>query len=68
MLPEMAKNQPNPRLEAADGGGWIGGMRGVAVPENSPQKALAIEFASFLLGKAAQQASLEQVGAAGDQA
>jgi multiple sugar transport system substrate-binding protein len=42
----------------------IGGMRGVAVPENSPNKALAIEFAQFMLGKSAQQASLETVGAA----
>lgn len=41
----------------------IGGMRGVAVPQNAPNKALAVEFAQFLLGKAAQQASLENVGA-----
>ena len=41
----------------------IGGMRGVAVPENSPNKALALEFARFLLSKPAQQASLELVGA-----
>jgi ABC-type glycerol-3-phosphate transport system substrate-binding protein len=40
----------------------IGGMRGVAVPENSPNKALAIEFAKFMLSKPAQQASLEMVG------
>jgi multiple sugar transport system substrate-binding protein len=42
----------------------IGGMRGVAVPENSPHQALATEFAAFLLGKEAQQASLNFVGAA----
>ncbi len=42
----------------------IGGMRGVAVPENSPSKALAVEFAQFMLSKAAQQAALENVGAA----
>ena len=42
----------------------IGGMRGVAVPENSPHKELAIEFAKFLLSKPAQQAALENVGAA----
>jgi multiple sugar transport system substrate-binding protein len=42
----------------------IGGMRGVAVPENSPNKALAREFAAFMLTKAAQQASLENIGAA----
>jgi ABC-type glycerol-3-phosphate transport system substrate-binding protein len=42
----------------------IGGMRGVAVPDNSPNKALAIEFAKFMLSKSAQQASLDNVGAA----
>ena len=42
----------------------IGGMRGVAVPENSPHKDLAIEFAKFLLAKPAQQAALENVGSA----
>ncbi len=42
----------------------IGGMRGIAVPENSPNKALAVEFAKFMLGKAAQQASLDNVGSA----
>jgi multiple sugar transport system substrate-binding protein len=42
----------------------IGGMRGIAVPENSPHKALAVEFAKFTLTKVAQQASLEMVGAA----
>jgi ABC-type glycerol-3-phosphate transport system substrate-binding protein len=42
----------------------IGGMRGIAVPENSPNKALAVEFAAFMLSKAAQQASLENIGAA----
>lgn len=42
----------------------IGGMRGIAVPENSPNKALAQEFAQFMLTKAAQQQSLENVGAA----
>ena len=42
----------------------IGGMRGIGIPENSPNKQLAIEFARFMLGKAAQQASLETVGAA----
>jgi ABC-type glycerol-3-phosphate transport system substrate-binding protein len=39
-------------------------MRGVAVPENAPHKALAMEAASFLLGKAAQQSSLRLVGSA----
>jgi ABC-type glycerol-3-phosphate transport system substrate-binding protein len=40
----------------------IGGMRGVAVPENSPNRAIAIEFAKFMLTKPAQQASLDNVG------
>ena len=42
----------------------IGGMRGIAVPENSPNKAMAVEFAKFMLGKPAQQASLDNLGAA----
>jgi ABC-type glycerol-3-phosphate transport system substrate-binding protein len=42
----------------------IGGMRGIAVPENSPHKELAIEFAKFLLSAPAQQASLAIMGAA----
>lgn len=42
----------------------IGGMRGVAVPDNAPNKALADEFAAFLLSKPAQQASLRLLGAA----
>ncbi|MBV9735230.1 MAG: extracellular solute-binding protein [Acidisphaera sp.] len=42
----------------------IGGMRGVAVPENSPHKELAEQFAAFLLSKPAQQASLRDVGSA----
>jgi ABC-type glycerol-3-phosphate transport system substrate-binding protein len=40
----------------------IGGMRGVAVPENSPHKEVAVQLAAFLLGKPAQQASLKLVG------
>jgi len=55
---------PWPRFAAGrDNAVVIGGMRGVGVPENSPNKALAVEFAKFLLGKEAQQASLELVGA-----
>jgi multiple sugar transport system substrate-binding protein len=42
----------------------IGGMRGVAIPDNSPNKAKAIEFAKFLLSKDAQAASLANVGSA----
>lgn len=48
----------------AEGAVVIGGMRGAAVPENAPHKALADEFAAFLLGKEAQQASLDFVGSA----
>jgi len=42
----------------------IGGMRGIAVPENAPHKELSLEVAAFLLGKQAQQASLKLVGSA----
>ena len=42
----------------------IGGMRGIAVPDNSPNKAIALEFAKFMLTKVAQQASLDNVGSA----
>ncbi|WP_421726176.1 extracellular solute-binding protein [Bauldia sp.] len=56
---------PWPSHTGNDGGFVvIGGMRGVAVPENSPNKDLAIDFAKFMLSKPAQQASLENVGAA----
>ena len=42
----------------------IGGMRGVALPENGKQRELAARFAAFLVSKPAQQASLKLVGAA----
>ncbi len=42
----------------------IGGMRGVAVPENAPNKDASLAFAKFLLTKDAQAASLNNVGAA----
>ena len=45
-------------------GAVIGGMRGVAVPENSPHKDLAIAFARYMLTAPAQQASLNIMGAA----
>ena len=51
-------------LDGKDNAVVIGGMRGVAVPENSPNKDLAIAFAKFLLSQPAQQAALENVGAA----
>jgi multiple sugar transport system substrate-binding protein len=54
--PKFAANRENAVV--------IGGMRGIAVPENSPKKALATEFAQFMLTKPAQQASLELLGAA----
>jgi multiple sugar transport system substrate-binding protein len=53
--PKFSADRPNAVV--------IGGMRGVAIPENSPNKAIAEEFAAFMLSKAAQQASLENVGA-----
>lgn len=40
----------------------IGGMRGVAVPENSPNKREALKFAEFLLSQKAQSASLKHIG------
>lgn len=49
--------------ENDDNGVVIGGMRGVAVPENSPNKELALDFAKFMLSPEAQAASLETVGA-----
>jgi len=42
----------------------IGGMRGIGIPENSPNLDEAKSFAAFLLTKDAQKASLENVGAA----
>ena len=48
---------------ARDNAVVIGGMRGVGIPENAPNRALSIAFAQFMLGKTAQQASLETVGA-----
>jgi ABC-type glycerol-3-phosphate transport system substrate-binding protein len=53
---------PWPAFDGRKNSVVIGGMRGVAVPENSPNKALAVEFAKFLLSKPAQQASLDNVG------
>lgn len=41
----------------------IGGMRGVAVPDNSPSKAAALDFARFMLGREAQASSLRHIGA-----
>jgi ABC-type glycerol-3-phosphate transport system substrate-binding protein len=42
----------------------IGGMRGVGIPENAPNRDLSVAFARFMLGKPAQQASLEIMGSA----
>ncbi len=53
---------PWPAFDGRKNSVVIGGMRGVAVPENSPNKAVAVEFAKFMLGKQAQQASLDNVG------
>lgn len=41
----------------------IGGMRGVAVPDNSPHKEEALEFIKFMLSAEAQKASFSYVGA-----
>lgn len=42
----------------------IGGMRGVAVPENAPHREEAIAFAQFMLSREAQRLSFEHIGAA----
>jgi ABC-type glycerol-3-phosphate transport system substrate-binding protein len=42
----------------------IGGMRGVGIPENAPNRDLSIAFARFMLQQAPQQASLEVMGSA----
>ena len=55
---------PWPAFDGRKNAVVIGGMRGVAIPENSPNKAVAIEFAKFMLGKQAQQSSLDNVGSA----
>ncbi len=55
---------PWPAFDGRKNAVVIGGMRGVAVPENSPNKAIAVEFAKFMLGKPAQQASLDNIGSA----
>lgn len=41
----------------------IGGMRGVAVPANSPHKEESIKFAQFMLTAPAQKLSFEYIGA-----
>lgn len=41
----------------------IGGMRGVAVPENSPHQDTALAFAQWMLSPEAQKASLANIGA-----
>jgi ABC-type glycerol-3-phosphate transport system substrate-binding protein len=55
---------PWPRFGGRDNAVVIGGMRGIGIPENAPNRALSIAFAQFMLGKPAQQASLEIMGAA----
>jgi ABC-type glycerol-3-phosphate transport system substrate-binding protein len=55
---------PWPSFDGRKNSVVIGGMRGIAVPENSPNKAIAVEFAKFMLSKQAQQASLDNVGSA----
>jgi multiple sugar transport system substrate-binding protein len=55
---------PWPAFDGRKNSVVIAGMRGVAVPENSPNRAIAIDFAKFMLTKTAQQASLDNVGSA----
>ncbi len=40
----------------------VGGMRGVAVPTNSPEQEAAIAFAQFMLSPEAQKASFANIG------
>lgn len=42
----------------------IGGMRGVAIPENAPNRDEAVKFAQFMLSREAQRLSFQRVGAA----
>ena len=56
---------PWPAFREGDAGNVvIGGMRGVAIPENAPHKEEAMEFAKFMLTKEAQKASFKHIGAA----
>lgn len=55
---------PWPRFDAARENAVVAaGMRGIAIPENSPNRRLAEDFARFMLTRPAQQASLEVMGA-----
>jgi multiple sugar transport system substrate-binding protein len=55
---------PWPRFDASRQNAVVAaGMRGVAIPENAPNRQLSAEFARFMLTKSAQQASLEVMGA-----
>lgn len=42
----------------------IGGMRGIGIPENAPNREASVAFARFMLTRPAQQASLEIMGSA----
>lgn len=56
---------PWPAFREGDSGHVvIGGMRGVAIPENAPHKEAAMEFAKFMLSREAQKASFKHIGAA----
>lgn len=50
------------QVDGFDNAVVIGGMRGVAVPENSPNRAIAEDFAAFMLTQQAQSAALRNVG------
>ncbi len=55
---------PYPSFGAKPGAMIVTTVRGMAVPQASPNKELAVEFAKFLLSKGAQQASLDHMGGA----
>ncbi len=55
---------PYPSFGQAVGSMIVSTIRGMGVPENAPNKEAALGFAKFLVGKPAQQASLDLMGGA----
>lgn len=55
---------PWPQFPQGDGNHVvIGGMRGVAIPQNAPNREEAIKFAQFMLSREAQRLSFDHIGA-----
>ena len=57
---------PYPSFGSGSGNFYEASLRGLAVPENAPNKEAALEFAPFILSKGAQQASLDAMGGSAD--